>query len=70
MNETSKRPLEELEAELARQDAELERASALFEEAGATGAHFDVPSSFFEELEELCALRPSAPLPIVIGLRA
>jgi hypothetical protein len=69
--ETKTRTLEELEAELARQDEELARASAAFlEKVG--NARFHVPSSFFEELEEITKPRPSPSLltHFVFGLRA
>jgi hypothetical protein len=63
------RSIEELEAELARQDEELERVSAAFVEASA-GHRFEVPPSFFEELGELASPRPVTAPTFVLGLRA
>lgn len=60
--------IEELEAELARQDEEFARASAAFAEA-AGNARFDVPQVFFDELEELCKPRSPSPTHFIIGLR-
>ncbi|MBN9166464.1 MAG: hypothetical protein J0I07_36355 [Myxococcales bacterium] len=64
------RSIEELEAELARQDEELERATAAFAEAGASEARVQVPASFFEELEEACRPRGVPAVQFVFGIRA
>ena len=65
----SRTSIEELEAELARQDELLNRATAGFEDAAATGARFEVPPTFFEELEEACRPRVVTSS-VIFGLRA
>lgn len=65
----SRASIEELEAELARQDELLNRTTADFNDATASGAAFAVPASFFEELEDACTPRLPAASPFVFGLR-
>lgn len=61
--------IEELEAELARQDAALDEAAAHFREVAGDGARFQVPTSFFEELEEACEVRRAGFMSPLSGLK-
>ena len=63
------RSFEDLESELAGQDVELERVAVAFEDLPAD-ARYEVPSSFFEELETTCAVRTIQTTQPIYGLRA
>jgi hypothetical protein len=61
--------LQQLEAELTRQDEELAQATSQLQEL-AGKARFEVPQSFFDDLEEACRpRRETLPTQFVFGLR-
>lgn len=49
--------LEALQAELARQDVELERLTTQFADFAEAGVAFDIPPDFFEALDAICEVR-------------